>query len=82
MKLFKKLFKKEQPVPTQEYEVHIREKGDEHVGNIIYSTAISEEAAKEDAIRFLVKCGYWPLTATEEWIRSRLVVEKVCLRVK
>ena len=81
MKLFEKLFKK-QPLPTQEYEVHIREKGDEHVGNIIYSTANSEEDAKEDAIQFLVKYGWWPFTATEDWIRSRLIIEKVCPRVK
>ena len=78
--LLNKIFKKLQPVPAQEYEVHIREKGDDHIGYIVYSTAISAEAAKEDAIQFLVKNGFWPFTATEDWIRSRLIVEKVCFR--
>lgn len=78
MKLFEKLRARLKPsLPVYEYEVHVREKGDDHVGYILHSSAISEDAAKEDAIQFLVKNGFWPFTATEEWIRSRLIVEKV-----
>ena len=74
-----KLFPPKQKT-VYDFAVVIQRKGDDYPAYTIYSTSESEEAAKEDAIQFLVKNGFWPLSATEESIRSHLTVVDVRLR--
>ena len=77
--LLRKLFSPKQKT-VYDFAVVVQRKGDDYPAYTIYSTSESEEAAKEDAIQFLVKNGFWPLSATEESIRSRLTVVDVYLR--
>ena len=77
--LLQKLFPPKKK-PVYDFTVTIQRKGDDYPAYTLYSTAESEDAAKEDAIMFLVKNGWWPFNATEEWIRSRLAVVSVMPR--
>lgn len=77
--LLRKLFPPKQKT-VYDFAVVVQRKGDDYPAYTIYSTSESEEAAKEDAIQFLVKNGFWPLSATEESIRSHLTVVDVHLR--
>ena len=77
--LLRKLFPPKQKT-VYDFAVVIQRKGDDYPAYTLYSTSESEEAAKEDAIQFLVKNGFWPLSATEESIRSCLPVVDVHLR--
>ena len=77
--LLRKLFPPKQKT-VYDFAVVVQRKGDDYPAYTVYSTSESEEAAKEDAIQFLVKNGFWPLNATEESIRSRLMVVDVRLR--
>ena len=79
--LLRKLFPPKQKT-VYDFAVVVQRKGDDYPAYTIYSTSESEEAAKEDAIQFLVKNGFWPLNATEESIRSYLTVVDVYLRNK
>lgn len=79
--LLRKLFPPKQKT-VYDFAVVVQRKGDDYPAYTIYSTSESEEAAKEDAIQFLVKNGFWPLNATEESIRSHLTVVDVYLRNK
>ena len=77
--LLRKIFPSKQKT-VYDFAVVVQRKGDDYPAYTIYSTSESEEAAKEDAIQFLVKNGFWPLSATEESIRSHLTVVDVHLR--
>lgn len=81
--LFRWLEPKLKTVPEMyEYVVVIQRKGEDYPAYTLYSTAESEAAAKEDAIMFLVQNGWWPFSATEEWIRSQLMIVDISLRAQ